>query len=497
MRSHVNQEENDFNIILITIDTLRADHLSCYGYDRNTSPNIDKIAQEGVLFTNAIASSSWTLPSMASIMTSLYPISHGVRTGVIKSGKVYNQDILSDEFTTLAQLLKSNGYETFGAVANVHMSKELGGFDRGFDYYYCEGFDKAPRLNDVILSWKEKIVNSQKYFLWLHYFDPHHYYNPRNPWFSEYSSGLKIDNLPISTMTMDELKALIPELKEKKDLLSYLIALYDSEINFVDHYIGNLIRKLKPDENTMIIITSDHGEEFLDHGSLGHSHTLYQELIHVPLIIKMPISHNEKSFSKIYKERVSIVDIMPTILGKLEIDPPAQAVGKDLFDEYNLSKKEDKNNGIFSKVASWSVLNAIIHLFDEYNLSKKQDKNNDIFSEVASWNVLNAIIRENWKYIYDTCTQKSELYDISHDQKELNNLIHQAPAIADELKRDIYRWASASLHGTSIKKEIQPSKEIEEKLKSLGYIGDDGQQEELKGRKYDDCNLGNCHVTTN
>ena len=121
--------KDNFNIILITIDTLRADHLSCYGYDRNTSPNIDKIAQEGVLFSKAIASSSWTSPSIASIMTSLYPISHGVRKGLIKSGIVYEQEILSDTFNTLAEILKRNGYKTFGAVANIHMTT---GFNQNF-----------------------------------------------------------------------------------------------------------------------------------------------------------------------------------------------------------------------------------------------------------------------------------------------------------------------------------------------------------------------------
>ena len=457
------REVNDFNIILITIDTLRADHLSCYGYDRTTSPAIDKIAEEGVLFTNAIASSPWTPPSMASIMTSLYPVSHGVRSGIIKSGKAYNQEILSDEFTTLAELLKISGYETFGAVANVHMARELG-FAQGFDHYYCEGFDEASRLNDIILSWKDKIMNSKKYFLWVHYFDPHHYYHPRTPWFDEYSSGLKTGNLQLSKMTMEELFALIPELKEKKDLLSYLTALYDSEINYVDHHIGKLIKELELDENALIIITSDHGEEFLDHGSLGHSHSLYQELIHVPLIIKMPhsLSRHEKSFARICNERVSIIDIMPTILGTLGIDPPAQAAGEDLFDNGSLSKEQG---------------------------------NNDIFSEVSTWKVLNTIIRENWKYIYNTCTQKDELYNISRDPKELNNLIHQESALAHELKQEMYRWASASPQAPSIKKEFALSNEVEEQLKAMGYLASE-EQEALKP-KTDSCNLGACHVTVN
>jgi len=434
----------DFNIVLITIDTLRADHLSCYGYQRKTSPNIDNIARKGILYTNAIATSPWTSPSMASIMTSLYPISHGVKHGFIKSGKVYKQEILNEEIDTLAEILKNHGYTTFGAVANVHMVKELG-FAQGFDYYYCEDFDDASVINDVIFSWKDKIKKSKKFFLWVHYFDPHDYYHARSPWINDYAAELWIGNTDLSKKTMVELKKLIPIFEKKMSALEYLIALYDSEISYVDYHIGHLIYKLELDKSSLIIITSDHGEEFLDHGSLGHSHTLYQELIRVPLIIKLPFNFKDY-VNKVVDESVSIIDIMPTILGLLGITAPSEIKGKNLLEKKKLLQGQ---------------------------------KHNCLFSELSKRKILKTILRKNWKYVYNYWTQKAELYNITKDHKELKNLISQETSIAKELKRELLTWVLTSPKAPSIKRKVKPAKEIEDKLKALGYISNE-EHKELK-----------------
>ena len=430
--------KSDFNIVLITIDTLRADHLSCYGYHRNTSPNIDKIARKGILFTNTVATSSFTSPSMASIMTSLYPVNHGIRHGIIKSGEVYDQEILNGKFDTLVEILKGNGYTTFGAVANIHMAKELG-FGQGFDYYYCEGFDEASALNEVIFSWRDQLKNSKKYFLWVHYFDPHHFYNPRTPWISDYSAETWIGKNSFEKMSMNELKKLIPVLEDEKNVLDYLIALYDSEISYVDYHMGNLFLDLGLDQHSMIIITSDHGEEFLDHGSLGHAHTLYQELIHVPLIIKPPVSLKE-SLMSINHKHASIIDIMPTILGSLEIIPPHENKGNNLF---------------------------------EVKMSSTEQTRDYIFSELDCGNIVHAILKNNWKYIYNAWTQGEELYNLSKDNKESDNLIHKNNSTATELKKELFNYLSKTPQTSPTKKRIKPTKEIEEKLKAMGYIEDD------------------------
>lgn len=451
---------NDFNIVLITIDTLRADHLSCYGYERKTSSNIDNIAKEGIRFTNALATSPWTPPSMASIMTSLYPISHGVNHGFARSGKAYSQEILSGKFNTLAEILKKHGYTTFGAVANVHMTEELG-FSQGFDYYYCGGFHKAYLINNVVSSWEEKIKKSKKSFIWVHYFDPHHTYNPKSPWIKDFAAELRVENTALSKMSMKELIKLIPTFKKKKDALEYLIALYDSEISYVDYHLRHLLYKLGLDKNSLIIITSDHGEEFLEHGSLGHAHTLYQELIHVPLIIKLPFP-SKYPINSVIDEPVSIIDIMPTILGFSGITIPTEIKGKNLLEEGKWLRKE---------------------------------KRDYLFSELSRWRRIKTVLNKNWKYIFHYKTKKGELYNITKDPREFNNLILQEASTAKKLKRELFNWVSTSPKAPSIKRKFKPSKEIEEKLKSLGYISN-GKQKELD-QPPEGCNLFTCHQLTN
>ena len=178
----VSKTEKDFNVVLITIDTLRTDHLSCYGYDRNTSPNIDKIAEKGIIFNNAIAPSSWTAPSVASLLTAVYPVNHGVNHGFgyVKDKTLHVQEVFSSELVTLTEILKEHGYTTFGVASNLHLSEQLG-FARGFDYFTCLPFLDAPLVNETVCSWESEIKNADRFFLWAHYFDPHHYYSARAP----------------------------------------------------------------------------------------------------------------------------------------------------------------------------------------------------------------------------------------------------------------------------------------------------------------------------
>jgi arylsulfatase A-like enzyme len=176
---HARDRTTDCNIVLITIDTLRADHLSCYGYERNTSPHIDKIAAQGITFKNVIAPSSWTAPSMASLFTSTYPINHGLVHGI----KVRKQkkEVLSDQLITLPEVLRKKGYTTFGVSSNHHLTEEFG-FARGFDFFAYLGWKNADMVNKTVYSWETTIKQSEKYFLWVHYVDPHISYAARSPW---------------------------------------------------------------------------------------------------------------------------------------------------------------------------------------------------------------------------------------------------------------------------------------------------------------------------
>ena len=264
------------NVILISIDALRADHLGAYGYSINISPNIDQFANDGVLFLNAISQSSWTPPSHMSIMTSLYPSKHKIMFSDSRK--------LDDTKITLAEILNNNGYITGAFVSSYHLSDSLG-FTKGFYLYDNGGFTRDASENILkSIDWIS-INRNRKFFLFLHLGNVH------------------------------EADALQPK--------------YDISINYTDYRLGELFKKLKEfdiDNKTLIIITSDHGEEILDHGETGHVTTLYDELIRVPLIVRGPNIPN-----KIILSQVESIDIMPTILDFLDINANISVDGKSLL----------------------------------------------------------------------------------------------------------------------------------------------------------------------
>lgn len=417
--------KDNFNIVLITIDALRADHLSCYGYHRNTSPNIDKIAAKGIVFKNVFAPSSWTVPSMVSLLTSVYPVNHGIVKGFAKGEKIHNQNVFSDELITLAELLKANGYDTFGVASNLHLSENFG-FARGFDHFKCLSFKPAPFVNRVVYSWESQIKNSDKFFLWLHYFDPHHPYRSRKPWIENYTTQELTQKFSLSSKSSDYLQRHIPKLQ--KEALSNLVALYDSDINYVDAYIGELINEFELDENTLIIITADHGEEFFEHGRLGHGYNLHQETIKIPLIIKLPRSPRKETVD----EYVNLVDIIPTIVDILGINPSEKMLGKSA-----LKKK----------------------LVNEY-----------MYTELDRKALLKAIITPEWKYIYNYKNKTNQLYNIKTDPNELNNLADKKVKQCNQLKEQLLYWAVTSKTYPTKSQVFEISQEEKEKLEAMGYL---------------------------
>lgn len=431
--------EKDFNIVLITIDTLRADHLSCYGYNRNTSPNIDKIAEQGIIYANAIAPSPWTAPSMVSLFTSVYPLSHGVIHGFVKEKKVFKQEVFSDELLTLAEILKKHGYATFGVASNHHLSGEFG-FARGFDYFTYLPSLSAQYVNNAVLPWKSKIKEVDKFFLWIHYYDPHHGYNPRNPWANQYTPESLTQQLQLYKKRMVDLTKNIPFFRENPQALSNLIALYDSEINYVDFYLGKLINDFELDKNSLMIITSDHGEEFLEHGRLSHAHNLYGETINIPLIVKMPDSKTKT----VIESSVNLIDIMPTILHLLGINSPEYVAGKSFLAE----------EGLVSGKKGISV-------------TKGPDYD---FAELDRHTILKSIMTREWKYIYNFKHKTEQLYNIKSDPSELDNLVGKEINQSERLKEELFNWITKTKKYPTKKKGFQLTTEEKEKLEGLGYI---------------------------
>jgi arylsulfatase A-like enzyme len=309
------------NIVLILIDTLRADHLGCYGYARRTSPTIDRLAAEGAMFEQAIASSSWTVPSTMSLLSSLYEPVHGV-------------DSLQSRYALahplLAEVLARAGYKTAGFFAGDTLHPMFG-FDRGFDTYSdCRSGGEMtledvanPRVHGAVTRWFEERLQ-EPFFVFAHYFDIHQAYVPPPPYdtmfdpaFAEpFQQVIRSDGRPDPDLTPRGLE--------------HLIALYDGEIRWTDQWIDQLLDLLRTRgvlDRTLIVLTSDHGEEFGEHGWAYHGHTLHDESVRVPLMVRMPgiVPPGLR-----IPAQVRLVDVYPTILSLAGVEAPAEIVGRNL-----------------------------------------------------------------------------------------------------------------------------------------------------------------------
>ena len=315
-RLSANPQGEGPNVVVVTVDTLRADHLGCYGYPRPTSPFLDSIAAQGTLCADATAAAAWTKPATATILTGLHPSRHGA---------LYHGSLLQlpDGKQTLAEAFRERGYVTAGFVANPNLKKVFG-FDRGFDVYYDSPVEDTVTLaclrgtffgclmtqlsrrefnwnyeNDVasmnreVLAWLER-NHDQRFFLYAHYIDPHIPYDPPARYREEFAQehGFLLFN-------------------ERKQAVG--IDRYDGEIRYCDDGLEQLVtrlQKLGAWDNTLFVFTSDHGEEFFEHGALGHGFSLYQEIVHVPLILRGP----GVPAGKTLKKPVQILDLAATVL---------------------------------------------------------------------------------------------------------------------------------------------------------------------------------------
>ena len=318
-------------IVLVLIDTIRSDHLSINGYYRETTPVLDSLASSGIIWTRVQGQSGWTLPAMTSIMTGLSQRAHGAG---YYNGAFYGID---PTLPTISLMIKRGaGYQT-AAFYNVIFMNEDFGFHQGFDHFDCQGFTGKASLRNAegtvndYLEWYDEYRDTTKpLFTAIHFFDPHLPYNPPPPWDTLYSDP-KADTLFNKFWGgMDDVLDINNGLIEMDSTqLEIIVGLYDSELAFTDNQIGRLISELETRgtlENTVFIVIGNHGEEFLEHDGMGHGHTLYQELLDVPLIISgrsIPVSVNN--------EVVAQVDILPTILGLVSMDIPIWTDGRDIL----------------------------------------------------------------------------------------------------------------------------------------------------------------------
>lgn len=316
------------NIVLLVIDTLRADHLVSYGYGCETSPFLAQLAREGSQFQRTYSASSWTSPATASLLTSTYPFQHGVVLNLHSINLMRQQNVKIDvnripsEAETLAEMLKRAGYRTFGLSDNINVSDVMG-FDAGFDRFQTEKYLGAHQLSDMAREWGDDLRDGEEpFFLYLHYMDPHQPYkrHRKQPWFDQFVE----ERDDISPGDLDHPGVVV----KGQPNVAFEIA-YDTEIRYVDEEVDKLFHDLDLLENTFVIVVGDHGEEFWDHGKLGHSHSLYNELLLVPFFLYGPDTGVPRG--ETIGGDAALIDVLPTIAGRIGIEPDKAVQGKNLW----------------------------------------------------------------------------------------------------------------------------------------------------------------------
>ncbi len=404
-------EESAPNVVLITIDTLRVDHLGCYGYKQIKTPNIDGLAADGTLFARAFTTVPVTLPSHTAMLTGTYPMLSGMHD--------FSGNKLNPQQPTLATVLKQSGYATGAVIAAAVLDSRFG-LNNGFDFYYDHfDFNRLEEANldemerpgnlvaDRALDWLGK--NSQKkFFLWMHLYDPHFPYRPPEPYAHEYATHP-----------------------------------YDGEIAFADEQVGRLLRFLKDKglyQNTVIVLSGDHGESLGEHGEKTHGFFIYNATMHVPLMIRLP----GKSAPLTVLDPVSLVDLMPTVLAAAGVEIPSQVQGRSLLPAIR-GEKADHERSVYGE-----TFLPRIHF---------------------NWSELRGA--ENAKYHFIDAP-RPELYDVTNDPGEVHNLLPDKKAVGEEMSAKLAGLIRDNSAGKEMAQKTGLDPALMERLKALGYAGFSG-----------------------
>ncbi len=343
--SHPSNTNRPRNVIVYLVDTLRADHLGCYGYKNPISPRIDAFAKEATLFRHTVAQSPWTRPSAATILTGLLPRTHGVQR---------KKHALAPEAVTLAEALKDHGYRTAGFVTNGNVARSFG-FAQGFETYELLGRRRsaATDVHARAAEWLEKEWKGDApFFLYLHTVEPHAPYAPPEPFRQRFAPEVRDEALTRMRFLHQLEEGIVPRIP---GLRRNLLALYDAEIAANDDAFGKLIDLLRQRglwQDTVVVFVSDHGEEFFDHGGWEHGKTLHTEMLDVPLMIRVPGVGNGQSVDR----QAQHADVVPTILDALGIPIPPAVEGRSLLPWMTGdSKSEDAEEAAFSWLDEYGV----------------------------------------------------------------------------------------------------------------------------------------------
>jgi len=416
------------NILLISIDTLRADHLGCYGYDRPTSPTLDRLATEGVLFEDCSAPAPWTIPSHVSLLTGLYPNQHGARS----------MDPGMWDVDKLAEVLKAKGYAT-GAVINHYLLQDA-------RLKLQEGFDSFKYVSEIIIrpdpsqvhdageQWLAK-RRERPFFLFLHFFDVHSDYvslpKYEQQFVGEYSGHA-------TGKTLQLMDAMLGGTALDEADIRHLIDLYDAGICQIDAGIKRMLNALKANDlfdDTIVVITSDHGEQFMEHGSVLHGQNHFQEVIRVPLIMRGPGIPKGRRVQTM----ASLIDVMPTLLSLLDVPAPAGLDGIDLAPLWDDDPAQAADR----------------YLFAEADHGYRQSDQKRV------------VRNSRFKLHFDRLDESIELYDLESDPGEQHNVAADHKDVVKSLRKELAAFMDSARPAVPTT-PLTP--EEDERMRALGYI---------------------------
>lgn len=429
-------------VVVFMLDTLRQDALGCYGNPRDPTPRIDQLARDGVRFEQAISSSGWTLPAVGSLLTGTWPTIHGA------TGKGVLLRPIRAEVPTAAEILQQHEYRTV-AIANAAFVSPMVGVDRGFevfDHKYSYNDDARTASEVVDLAIEQLAQNDERSsFYFIHLFDPHLTYAPPAGFDAKFTNGRASPPLPVTAATCLEMQTgprrNLPPTPEDQE---YIRAAYLGEVNYMDSQVGRFLDELKGlglYDHATIVVTSDHGEEFWEHGAFEHGHSLYDELVRVPLIIKPPASLGVKV--EVVEESVRILDVMPTIFEAHGVAQPESFEGRSM-----VSMMQGHPGGE-RPILSESTLYG---------------------DEKIAWRT------DQYKYIHDASTGPrgiGELYDWKQDPGETHNLAMQQPEVVTSLRTHLFEFyfdLRNRAEGMSQNDPVDLNPTRIRQLQSLGYI---------------------------
>jgi arylsulfatase A-like enzyme len=449
------------NVVLVLIDTLRADHLGAYGYTRPTSPNLDAFAADAVLFTRAFSQSSWTKPAMASLLTSHYPSTHQTNL---------EQQALPASEVLLTQLLRAQGYATAVFSGNPWITPDYG-FDRGVDHFYSVYDERFARVTLFMTSLKRlapRVYNRAKklvqgdlsttardeaisaaafqwldahhgapFYVHLHMMSPHHPYDPPPPYdrFVPDPSIPPMKGYPEKSYYFFDHGAPVSPAQ-----LADMIARYDGDILFADTIFGRVLEKLRglgQLDRTIVVVASDHGEEFYDHQNWGHGQSIYNELINVPLIVRYPPAMPAGTR---VEQTVMLVDVVPTLLELVGAPPKPSAAGASLVPLVRGAMETRVPQAFSELVYRWGAARGVVD---------------------GAWKLIDASVGDE---------KRRQLFDLQTDFHERDDRLGREPSVASSLQQrlDAVRDEAAAHGATAADAPLDD--EARKRLEALGYL---------------------------